>query len=141
MRTTVALSLCLLTTGCTALSSPGSVGTNCAAFCLLTASSFIPDFEKREREACSEMLAAIGNGTHPALQLGMPIDDAMTCLEEKGFKRESTSGRADLNRPAFLYRRELSEPPCFIHVYEVWLYYEAGKLIDIKAPRPHCIGP
>jgi hypothetical protein len=93
---------------------------------------------------------AAKSGADPRLHVGMPIDDAMDFLEGIGFKRQSgaltwsngagTSARDE--RPSFLYTKgiptwSLAEGSAVI---SIWLYYEAGKLIDIRVKyRSMCL--
>jgi hypothetical protein len=87
---------------------------------------------------------AVKDGLHSQLKVGMPLEEAMNYLEKIGFKREPHSsmhawsdgyyqGERD-ERVAFLYEKEI--PGWSIvsgsAVVQVWLYYEAGKLIDFR---------
>jgi hypothetical protein len=83
---------------------------------------------------------AVKNGTDAKLRFGMPIDDAIAHLEASGFKPEKTtsstapdSSKSD-ERPAFLYRKIDWGTLAFPHRHDtlVWLYYQEGKLIDIR---------
>jgi hypothetical protein len=90
--------------------------------------------------------AAVMNGTDPKLRLGMPIGDAMRCLEENGFKRGTNAMRdyrrddegSNLpnTRPSFEFKKTVEGWPWELSALfrdtEVWLYYDAGKLIDIR---------
>lgn len=87
---------------------------------------------------------AAKDGTDPKLHVGMRVDDAMTFLEDNGFKRNRYSnlgpwrdnkpdGSSD-ERPSFHYEQVIPGSSLWSGSGEVniWLYYHAGSLVDVR---------